>query len=46
MNGFSTADRALMDALFREKVRRARERPMAQKILDGARLFDENSRLM
>jgi hypothetical protein len=34
--------KALMDAIFIDKVLRARRTPMDEKILDGPRLFDQN----
>jgi hypothetical protein len=38
--------KALMDAIFIDKVRRARQTPMSEKILDGPRLFDLNCQIM
>ena len=35
-----------MDAIFVDKVRRARQTPMDQKMLDGPRLFDVNCQIM
>ena len=42
----STSSKALMDAIFLDKVRRARQTPMDQKMLDGPRLFDLNCQIM
>ena len=36
----------LMDAIFIDKVRRARQTPMDKKMLDGPRLFDLNCQIM
>jgi hypothetical protein len=38
--------RELIDQLYREEVRRAREMPPADKLIAGARLFDRACRLM
>lgn len=45
-NQVDAETKALMDAIFVEKIRRARETPMDQKILDGPRLFDANCQIM
>jgi hypothetical protein len=45
-NPDSASSKALMDAIFRDKVRRARQTPMDQKMLDGPRLFDMNCQIM
>jgi hypothetical protein len=39
-------DSALIDALYREEVLRARAMPPEQKLLEGARLFDRSCRIM
>ena len=36
----------LRDALFRERVLRARQTPPGEKLLDGPRLFDLSCRIM
>jgi hypothetical protein len=36
----------LADAIYRDRVRRARQRPFAQKLLSGAELFEEACRRM
>ncbi len=36
----------LADAIYRERVLRARATPPAQKLLDGPRLFDQECRIM
>ena len=41
-----SSSKALMDAIFIDKVRRARQTPMDQKMLDGPRLFDLNCQIM
>ena len=41
----SSSSKALMDAIFLDKVRRARQTPMDQKMLDGPRLFDLNRQI-
>ena len=40
-----SSSRAQMDAIFLDKVRRARQTPMDQKMLDGPRLFDLNRQI-
>ena len=45
-NPDASSSKALMDAIFIDKVRRARQTPMDQKMLDGARLFDLNRQIM
>ena len=40
-----SSSKALMDAIFRDKVRHARQTPMDQKMLDGPRLFDLNRQI-
>jgi hypothetical protein len=40
------ASKTLMNAIFIDKVRRARQTPMSEKILDGPRLFDLNCQIM
>lgn len=45
MNPVDDATTKLMDSIFIEKIRRARQTPMDEKILDGARLFDMNCRI-
>ena len=42
MSQVDTETKQLMDAIYRDKVRRAQETPMDVKILDGPRLFDMN----
>ena len=42
----SSPTKELMDAIFVDKVRRARQTPMDQKMLDGPRLFDVNCQIM
>ena len=42
----SSSWKELMDAIFIDKVRRARQTPMDQKMLDGPRLFDLNCQIM
>jgi hypothetical protein len=42
----SPTSKALMDAIFVDRVRRARQRPMGEKMLDGPRLFDLNCQIM
>ena len=41
-----TAEQPLIDAIFLDKVRRARRTPIGEKVLDGPRLFDQNCQLM
>ncbi len=36
----------LVDAIYRERVLRARRRPLSQKLLSGAELFEEACRRM
>jgi hypothetical protein len=36
----------LIDAIYREKVLRARKTPPEEKLLDGPRLFDRSCRIM
>jgi len=43
MSETGAGDRALQDSVFLTKVARARQTPMAEKILDGPRLFDQSS---
>ena len=38
--------KALADAIFRDRVLRARQTPPEEKLLDGARLFDYACRIM
>lgn len=38
--------RELIDAIYREKVMRARATPPEEKVLDGPRLFDLSCRIM
>ena len=38
--------RELIDAMFLDRVRRAREMPAEEKLLAGARLFEFTSRIM
>jgi hypothetical protein len=40
------AIKELADDIYRDRVRRARQVPMGQKILDGPQLFDMACRLM
>ena len=46
MAGPVPAQQPLMDAIFVDKVRRARQTPPGEKMLDGPRLFDQNCQLM
>ena len=39
-------EQPLIDSVFRDKVRRARETPMEERILDGPRLFDLNCQII
>ena len=42
----TTTDQSLKDQIFADKVRRARETPIVQKILEGPRLFDMNAEII
>jgi hypothetical protein len=46
MSETGAGDRALQDSVFLTKVARARQTPMAEKILDGPRLFDQSCEIM
>ena len=41
-----TSEQLLIDSLFVGKVRRARETPLEEKLLDGPRLFDLNCQII
>ncbi|HEY4260948.1 MAG TPA: hypothetical protein VGM98_12340 [Schlesneria sp.] len=45
-NQIPLESKALMDAIFVDRVRRARQRSMGEKMLDGPRLFDLNCQIM
>ena len=42
----TNTDQSLKDQIFAAKVRRARETPIEQKILEGPRLFDINAEII
>ena len=42
----TNTDQSLKDQIFADKVRRARETPIEQKILEGPRLFDMNAEII
>ena len=42
----NTPDRILIDAIFRDKVLRARQTPMQDRFLDGPKLFDLNGQMI
>ena len=42
----TNTDQSLKDQIFADKVRRARETPIVQKILEGPRLFDMNAEII
>lgn len=42
----TTTDQSLKAQIFADKVRRARETPIEQKILEGPRLFDLNAEII
>ena len=46
MTGATPTQQSLMDAIFVDKVRRARLMSPGEKMLDGPRLFDQNCQLM
>ena len=46
MNQLDEATLELMDAIFADKVRRAINRPMDQRLLDGPRLFESSCQMM
>ena len=46
MIGSTATQQSLMDAIFVDKVRRARLMSPGEKMLDGPRLFDQNCQLM
>lgn len=46
MTSITPAEKSLMDAIFVEKVRRARLMSPGEKMLEGPRLFDQNCQLM
>jgi hypothetical protein len=39
-------NRELIDELYRERVRRARETPLGEKLLAGPRIFERSCRIM
>lgn len=45
-NSLDEATRTLIDDLFADKVQRARNRPMDQRLLDGPRLFESSCQMM
>jgi hypothetical protein len=46
MTGATPTQQPLIDAIFVDKVRRARLMSPGEKMLDGPRLFDQNCQLM
>ncbi len=46
MTQIGASARALQDSVFLTKVARARRTPMAEKISDGPRLFDQSCEIM
>ena len=42
----SPADEELQELIFADKIRRARETPIEERLIEGARLFDINAEIM